>query len=143
MKFCTLCFASEADGSFHCIVVGDGCTNCSANGTVVELPEWAIANIRRNASWVGRRFYPCDEDREAQQERADLLSLVENFPGRTATLHTVDGRDAWEVKQQLSDRRVVSTYMPGYQSGAHAMRRAIGLRYVPQWRLDEAEKEQK
>lgn len=141
MKFCTLCFATETDGSWHHVVVGEFCTNCSAHGAVVDLPEWAIKNIRQNASWVGKRYYPCDEDRERAEERLDLLALVEQFPGRTAVLHTIDGRDTWEVRQVLADGRTIITTTPGVRTGQQAMRQASNLRFVPQWRLDEAKGE--
>jgi len=138
MKFCTLCFTTDTDGSHNHVVFGDFCTNCSANGAVVELPEWAIKNIREQASWVGKRFYPCAEDREQLEERTDLLALVEQFPGRTAKLVTVDDRDTWEVQQRLANGHTVSTWVPGAATGQQAMRQARSLRFMPQWRLDEA-----
>lgn len=63
-KFCPCCFASETSGSWDHVVIGGYCTNCG-NGSTVDLPVWAIEEIRRNASWVGKRYYPCDEDKKA------------------------------------------------------------------------------
>lgn len=63
-SFCPCCFASSTEGSWNHAVVAGYCTNCG-NGSTVELPEWAIAEIRRNASWVGKRYYPNEEDKKA------------------------------------------------------------------------------
>lgn len=36
--------------------------NCGSGG-LVPMPEWAVSSIRFQASWVGKRYYPHDEDR--------------------------------------------------------------------------------
>lgn len=141
MKFCTLCFATENDGSWQHVVVGHFCANCGVGGAVVDLPEWAIKNIRQNASWVGKRYYPCDEDRERAEERVDLLALVQHFPGRKVALRVFNGRKAWEVSQTLANGCTVSTTVTDADSGRQAMHRATALRFVPQWRLDEVKGE--
>jgi len=74
MHFCTMCFASERNGSWGCTTMNNYCLNCGAGGTTVEIPEWAIENIRKNASWVGKRYYPCDEDRNPNYDN----SLITN-----------------------------------------------------------------
>lgn len=56
--FCTRCFADynkEWMQSNHCI-------NCGSGGSLILLHIWAVESIRKNASWVGKRFYPDKED---------------------------------------------------------------------------------
>lgn len=126
LKFCPCCFADEESGSWQHVVVGGYCTNCG-NGSTVELPRWAIDSIRQQASWVGRRYYPHEEDHEAAAERAALLALVSSFPGRTARESDEPGR--WNVTQQRADGRSVMTTINA-PSADEAMRNC-GLRYVP------------
>lgn len=75
LGFCPGCFASTEDGSWGHVVIGDHCTNCGANGTV-QLPRWAVDSIRRQASWVGSRFYPSQEDRDLHRELRYLRSVA-------------------------------------------------------------------
>ena len=65
MHFCVVCFASNEDGSWGCTTVPEAnfCGNCSSNDCLVAIPFWAVESIRQQASWVGKRYYPCDEDR--------------------------------------------------------------------------------
>ncbi len=56
--FCPLCFASEESSSWGADVMDGHCFNCGASGGTVHLPAWAISEIRKNASWVGKRYYP-------------------------------------------------------------------------------------
>ena len=126
VRFCPCCFADEDSGSWQHVVVSGHCTNCG-NGSTVELPRWAVDSIREQASWVGKRYYPHVEDREAAAERAALLALVTSFPGRTAKESDDPGR--WNVTQQRADGRSVMT-MVNAGSSDEAMRKC-GLRYVP------------
>lgn len=86
--FCTRCFATEVDGSWDHVVYGEEsnnyCTNCGGGNTSVKLPRWAVEDIRQNASWVGKRYYPHQEDGEKNEELHRLRALVTEFPGRTA-----------------------------------------------------------
>lgn len=106
--FCASCFASEEDGSWgHTVTaVGGYCLNCGAGG-VVALPTWAIKEIRRNAAWVGARYYPDDATKD---ERAELLALrkaIGNWPGRTATHFQIEeaGPVRWCLRQDCMDKR--------------------------------------
>jgi hypothetical protein len=128
VSFCPACFADEKSGSWDHVVVGQYCTNCG-NGSTIIIPEWAVAEIRRNASWVGKRFYPADEDRERLEERADLLSVVPEFPGRDAK----QGEERWSVWQLLPNGSSVITSVKA--DSKEAAMRASGLRYVPASKL--------
>jgi hypothetical protein len=150
LQFCPGCFADEESGSCNHVVVGDLCTNCGANGTV-SLPRWAIESIRKNASWVGKRYYPSEEDFERAEERADLLELVTEFPGRSAEYRPAKGngreydRPYWWITQLLpvgAGRPVsVSTQMDALMTTAEEAMRRVSLRYVPAKRLTKAEGE--
>jgi len=78
--------------------LGRRCYNCGASGGTVRLPRWAIDAIRKNASWVGKRYYPDDEDRERAAEARTLRGMMTAFPGRRARRDkTTPGR--WFVEQ--------------------------------------------
>lgn len=68
VTFCVLCFSSE-EPEGHCM-------NCGANGSTVGLPRWAVDDVRKNASWNGRRKWPNDEDRDAAAELRWLRTTV-------------------------------------------------------------------
>lgn len=133
ISFCPQCFACERSGSCDHVVVGGHCTNCGNTATVM-LPAWAVDSVRKNASWVGKRFYPCQEDLDRAEELSDLYAIVEEFPGRTAT-RCVDSTNHYTVTQMLpggNGRRVINTSIGA--SPQEAMRRS-GLRYVPAHKL--------
>jgi len=98
-SFCTRCFASDSDGSWGETVQGDHCFNCGAGGAL-SLPRWAVEEIRRNASWVGRHYYPNDEDRARQEEILRLRKQVTHFPGRSAAPPRLPDR-SWVVLQSV------------------------------------------
>lgn len=85
--FCVRCFADDHGGSW-----GDGthpsaghCANCGAGESLVAIPPWAVASIREQASWVGKRYYPHEEDRATTRELRVLRCKLDPFscPGRT------------------------------------------------------------
>lgn len=125
-QFCPSCFADEQSGSWDHVVVAGYCTNCG-NASTVLLPEWAIKEIRRCASWVGKRYYPNDEDHERFIERDALLALVKEFPGRTAEREEKNP-GYWRVTQR-TEKGSIQTSVPA-ESADEAMR-ASRLRYVP------------
>lgn len=134
VAFCVQCFADEDSGSWSHAVIpeADFCANCCASGTLVRIPARAVGSIRQQASWVGKRYYPNDEDRQRYEERADLLETISVFPGRSARLE----EDRWVVTQLLPDGRHVSTFVRK-QDAADAMEamRASKLRFVPAHKL--------
>lgn len=75
LDFCPGCFATNEDGSWGHTCDDHYCYNCGAQGTV-KLPRWAVRSIREQASWVGKRYYPHDEDREAAEEIAALREIA-------------------------------------------------------------------
>ena len=102
IQFCPNCFATEHDGSWGSTVHGQWCSNCGATGTI-PMPRWAVESIRSNASFVGKRYYPIDEDFEASRELKELRALQTSFPGRSAELkqsHLGEG-PYWSVSQKM------------------------------------------
>lgn len=83
--FCPRCFADDEGGSWGEGVVGNGalCANCGAMGAIA-IPAWAVASIREQASWVGKRYYPHAEDREHSREVRYLRSIAPPAAGVTA-----------------------------------------------------------
>lgn len=60
------------------------CFNCGGGGTIT-IPAWAIKSIRGQASWVGKRYYPHEEDKERSEEIKALRALAPDDPERTAS----------------------------------------------------------
>lgn len=126
-EFCARCFADDKGGSWGSGTSGTGfCTNCCSRATI-RIPAWAVASIREQASWVGKRYYSHAEDREAYEERKVLLALVPEFPGRSFEQRD-DGPDQWNVWQKLPGGGSVMTIVRA-ETGEAAMR-ACHLRYV-------------
>ena len=128
--FCPACFADEYAGSWGHTVRGGHCTNCG-NGSTISIPTWAINEIRRTASWVGKRYYPDAEDHEISKEREALLALVKQFPGRTAS-EDPNNPGRWHVVQEagrFNNYRTISTTVDA-ATADEAMRKC-GLRYIP------------
>ncbi len=73
--FCSMCFA-ESDLAFHC-------HNCGAGGTNVSIPIGHAELIRKSASWVGKRYYPSDDDKAERAEIERLRLAIGTWPGRT------------------------------------------------------------
>ena len=103
VDFCTRCFASSDSGSMGGAVGCGGCTNCSSTGTTVHIPLWAVEDIRDNASWVGNRYYTCEEDYKNNTELKLLRSKMYHFPARTAT-PLEDEPGMWEVRQETGPK---------------------------------------
>lgn len=110
VDFCPGCFADSRGGSWGPGVEGQWCANCGSHGTV-RMPLWAIDSIRRSASWVGKRYYPSQEDRELSAELRYLRSLVPPPPGRTVRRADYDGcnENDWVVKQEYPDGSSTTT----------------------------------
>lgn len=98
--FCACCFASKEDGSWNHTTSEHYCLNCGARGGAVRIPFWAIESIRNQASWVGKRYYPNQEDKEHARELKYLRALPASFPGRI-TESDKEERYRWWVKQTL------------------------------------------
>lgn len=113
--FCVCCFADERGGSW-----GEGtipnagfCANCGAASCLVPIPLWGIDSIRKNASWVGKRYYPTEEDGETRAELNRLRCTLDPFkcPGRTVREWTdAEGKVIQMVEQRLPDGRSVSMF---------------------------------
>lgn len=97
--FCPRCFASDLDGSWGCLADEAFCANCGAVGCTVRLPAWAVREIRTQASWVGKRYYPHNEDRQHAAELAALRTRAGVPPDREAK-RLEDGR--WCIRQPLA-----------------------------------------
>lgn len=121
--FCVKCFADERSASWSGLVIWNHCLNCGAGGTVVVLAAWAIDSIRQSASWVGKRYYPDDEDVEAHAEKRALRRQMTTFHGRTAR-EVEPGR--WAVVQQMSSNKTISVSVDA-DSREQALDRAVEL----------------
>lgn len=132
-NFCALCFADDESGSWgHVTTPGGLCMNCGTRNSTVHIPVWAVRSIREQASWVGKRFYPHTEDRDAYEERKALLELVPSFPGRSAE-ECEDRPGEWRITQILLVGSVQRTRKA--ETADQAMREC-GLPYIPQSVLD-------
>jgi len=139
VSFCPQCFADDYEGSWGAgVLPGGHCINCGAGGAI-PMPRWAVEQIRQSASWVGRRYYPGDEDREIEAERRALLATVTTFPGRVAEpARTLEGREwvlepgHWTVKQYLTDGRSISTTVKADSADEAIEKTRYALRYVPE-----------
>lgn len=114
--FCPQCFASSADGSWGHVVIGEHCTNCGNPNTII-VPEWSIKAIRQQASWVGKRYYPHEEDQEHIDERKRFLAMVESFPDRTAAYRET----CWWVTQKLPNGGSISCMVDDAHDEASAI----------------------
>jgi hypothetical protein len=96
IDFCPSCFGSTDNSSWGSEVFPDYCTNCG-HGPPIKLPRWAVEAIRQNASWVGKRYYPHEEDKERHRELLSLRMKMTSFPGRTAERGA--DKKGWAVTQ--------------------------------------------
>lgn len=74
VTFCSACFATNENGSstpngwsvrdVEDFGVNCYCMNCAGHGEIVIMSRRVTDAIRHNASWIGKRSYPCDEDRD-------------------------------------------------------------------------------
>lgn len=130
LRFCPACFASSEDGSWGYTCDEHYCYNCGAGGTV-ELPFWAIRSIRKQASWVGKRYYPHEEDRETREELAALRALAPANPHDTAELD--EEGYYYRVTRRDPVRKVTTTITPIRAGSAEEALRigAQKLRYIP------------
>jgi len=136
VSFCVTCFADSLDGSWGSGVLDGGhCLNCGAGGGTVEMKRWQVEEIRRNASWVGRRYYPSSEDRELAQERLSLLALVPKFVGRSAKQDTKHPQTWWVTQRTptghpLETRSVSQAFTANSADEALDFSRLSSLPYV-------------
>lgn len=106
LHFCTSCFATSEDGSGGGTAHADYCTNCGSGGSSILIPAWAVTEIRRTASWVGKRYYPDREDFEISAELKKLRLAQQEYPGRSATPLTDSG---WFNVSQKTPSGSIST----------------------------------
>ena len=104
--FCPCCFASNDDSSWGGDLTEAYCMNC-CHGQGLSMPRWAVVSIREQASWVGKRYYPHEEDYQAQEELQDLRAIPKTYPGRTAKLWGAAPR-FWSVEQKKPDGSIIS-----------------------------------
>jgi len=72
VTFCSACYATNEDGSWGTngvsvdmvekMGVDSYCMNCAGHGEVIIMSRRAADKIRSSASWVGKRYYPIEED---------------------------------------------------------------------------------
>jgi hypothetical protein len=103
VRFCVKCFADDRSSSLSGSgsIVNDHCLNCGSGGTIASLQVWAVDSIREQASWVGKRYYPNDEDRQLNEELRALRREIGNYPGRSAEPSSTPGQ--WDLIQVLEN----------------------------------------
>lgn len=113
VDFCPSCFATSENGSWNHVVMGNHCTNCGSSGGIIKLPTFAAEEIRRNASWVGKRYYPAEEDLENSAELKKLRGKMTEYPGRSIELREGAGwiKQVYMVTQKLPKGRSVSVFI--------------------------------
>lgn len=121
---CSVCFgADDTDG--HCF-------NCGAGGTTYLAPRWFIDDLRKNGSWVCKRYYANEEDAQNARELRALRERMPEYPGRSAELRTPvpgDGESYWSVKQELPNNLWISITVPWREGDTEhdAIARSRGL----------------
>ena len=118
-EFCARCFADSHGGSWGEGTGSGGCYNCGASGCTVMIPVWAVESIREQASWVGKRYYPSQEDKELSRELRYLRSIAPAPAGRTVERVEYDGANPndWRVTQALPDGSTISTTVRADHAG--------------------------
>jgi hypothetical protein len=131
--FCVKCFATDEDGSWGCTTMPEAnhCYNCGAGGTLVVIPKWGVDEIRKNASWVGRRYYPGDEDRKLSAELLRLRALaVELRPPEGRTVEpTPDHPGGYTVKQDTGGGRSTMVFIDAGSPEEALAKAAMSLPY--------------
>lgn len=134
VEFCPGCFADTRGGSWGEGTQSGYCFNCGSGGTVM-IPIWAVDSIRKQASWVGSRYYPNDEDRATQRELRDLRATIKEFPGRTAS-EFISSREGepqqFMVTQLLGQGKNVSIFVQAATAEAALEYARTRLPYVPE-----------
>jgi len=118
--FCVRCFASSDNSSWGESLIDGHCFNCGAGGATVNLPRWAVESIRQQASWVGKRYYPNQEDYDRSEEINRLRSKMTSFPGREAQLSAADD-GSWMVRQKTPGRSWISIFIEDANSAEDAL----------------------
>ncbi len=140
LAFCAMCFATGEGGSWgESVVVNEKnkndshCFNCGAGGIAVQIPRWAVESIREQASWVGKRYYPNDEDLERYDEVKALRALVKKFPYRSVERipDRPDDRGSWWVHQELPGGKRTSTTVKAKTAEEAFEKGRLLLPYIP------------
>jgi hypothetical protein len=130
--FCVRCFADDRGGSWGEGTINGHCFNCGAGGSTVTLPVWAVDTIRKNGSWVCKRYYPADEDMSISRELRYLRSIAPAPSGRSA--ERIDSSTAtpndWRVSQKMPDGSTTTVYVNA-QDEYGALRAAAGVLPYP------------
>ena len=131
VDFCPSCFATSESGSWNHVVVDHYCNNCGSS-SIIRVPLFAAVEIRRNASWVGKRYYPADEDRELARELALLRGKMTAYHGRSAQLHEGVGwiERIFIVTQKLPGNRSVSVFIDAESESQAIEKTRTSLPYV-------------
>lgn len=131
LHFCPGCFASSEGGSWDHGCDAAYCYNCGS-GSTVQLPRWAIQSIRQQASWVGKRYYPHEEDQQAREELRALRALAPDNPNDRAEWRGDAGY--YFVSRSDPASRTRFGIAPIYaESAEEAIQKAKPLlRYIPQ-----------
>lgn len=124
LLFCVGCFATEEGGSWGEICVDGYCMNCGSGGGTVQLKRWQIESIRTSASWVGKRYYPHQEDINNYREIQLLRARVPPNPSDKVDFYPADPKQGLEHSFWSCER---SYGEEGLSSVTVTLRHAPGL----------------
>lgn len=118
--FCSRCFATNEDGSMGGAIyptLDDGCfcSNCCESysySNKIVMRKADVLSIRSQASWIGKRYYPAQEDSDKNEELKRMRAVLKlSFPfprGRHAEQQK-DG--SWLVTQNTHGGGSVSQFI--------------------------------
>lgn len=133
--FCPCCFASSDGGSWTVgeAVVDYLCSNCGASGPNLKIPRWSVDSIRRQASWVGKRYYAHEEDKATYEELQDLRATIKEFPGRYVERTAND--ECYMISQDLPSGSRISTFTEASTPEKAMEEVKLNLPYIPASKL--------
>lgn len=111
IQFCERCFATMDWQVPHCF-------NCGAGGAGVIMLQRQADEIRKGASWVGKRFYTDNDDRELNAELRALRRAIGTYPGRSAMWRPANERGPgyWSLEQSRPGTGCITTTVDAPES---------------------------
>lgn len=130
ISFCPSCLGSSDDSSWGELVTEGYCCNCG-NASTIMIPRWAVKSIREQASWVGKRYYPHEEDVKTRAELEALRALAPDDPERTVTPDE-DTPGRFDVRQPTERGHISTGVRAGCLEEARLKAKLV-LPFRPTW----------
>jgi hypothetical protein len=130
IPFCPACLGSGDDSSWGELISEGYCCNCG-NASTIMIPRWAVKSIRQQASWVGKRYYPHEEDFEQHAELEALRALAPDDPERTVK-PVEDQPGRFETKQP-TEKGSLSTWVNAGSLDEAKLKAKVVLPFRPEW----------